>query len=550
VSLRLAVTTLLGRVRPRLARRSRGQMMVLFALSFLGITGAVGMAADMGLYIVEQQHLQTAADSAAVAAARYYVVYTGAGVSTQLAQATTAAQNYMDQYGYTTSNLTGPLSVTSPATRQVRVTATKTRNTMLIKLIGINQLTARATSTASADIKADIYAALDITASMDDTDIVNMQNGVTTFITGLGLDATNPAGPALGIGQFLGERCTRVTPAGAATDPNNAVWDVTFRNTNGSGGMNPDPAVTPANWIKRNNWVSTTGAATWCDPTTAPALYSGTTFSPPAFGTAPPIPGGANYTNPYYPGARTVSQLSINPTNATTAINSMNTDRTSDPTFNAWEPGTGTGCFQPMPVPRASPCTPTSPLDMYFGADTMTATSHTAGMVTAAYELNSNRTRFSQGQQNYRRVLIFQTDGTVCPTQVPFTAAQSEARAENIATQLKSTPTAFLGIEIFTIMFYTNDGVESCPNNQVSDHSPTPNTLFPNCGPSTTVLPPAGNRTPRDNYMIRMSSSARDGAGVLLNCDHYLPANRTDPNSLTNAYREILKRLAVGRVVS
>src|SRR3954469_22728952 len=92
MNLRMRAVALVGRLSLHAERRSRGQMMVLFALSFIGITAAVGMSADMGLYIVEQQHLQTAVDSAAVAAARYYVVYTGAGAATQLSQATSKAQ--------------------------------------------------------------------------------------------------------------------------------------------------------------------------------------------------------------------------------------------------------------------------------------------------------------------------------------------------------------------------------------------------------------------------------------------------------------------------
>ncbi len=505
-------------------RRQRGQIMLLFAVAFVAIAGAVGMSADMGMWFVEQQHLQTAVDSAAVAGARYYIVYAGQGAATQLSQATTQVQTYLTQYGYPSGSLTS-LNVTSPQTRQIQVQATKARPTMLIKLIGISQLTARANSTANAEIKADIYAAVDITGSMNATDITNTKAAVNSFISNLGLDPTDANGPKLAIGEFVGERCQRVNPSLTSTSP---LWTVALRNSDGTGGMDP----TQNNWIKTTNWLATSGSNTWCDPNNAPALYSGTTYSPPAFNNAPPTQSPSP--NPFFPGANTIYQLGQVTSSAQTAANGIR----NDPTFSSY-----TG-FGPGPAPPGTTLAP------YWGASDISATSHTAGLVTAAAELNSNRTRFSQGQTNFRRVLILQTDGIVCPTEVPFSQTQSQNRAKGVANQLKNTPNAFSGVEIFTIMFYDfSNPVETCPNNTVSDvagiHNPPPA-----CGPSTTTLPPAAQRGATDNYLIALSSSAVDGSGNPTNCDHYLPADKSSGSSLSNAYIEILKRLAVGRLVN
>src|SRR6476620_4432454 len=103
------------------------------------------MSADMGMYIVEQQHLQTAVDSASVAGARYYVAYNGA--ADQLTQAQNQAQVFLNAYGYSASAFTSPngsITMDSPGPRQFRINATRTRPTMLIKMIGIPTLTSRA----------------------------------------------------------------------------------------------------------------------------------------------------------------------------------------------------------------------------------------------------------------------------------------------------------------------------------------------------------------------------------------------------------------------
>jgi Flp pilus assembly protein TadG len=509
-------------------RRHPGQIMLLFAVAFVAICGAIGMSADMGMWIVEQQHLQTAVDSAAIAGARYYVAFTGA--ADQLTQAQTQAQLFLDRYGYTNAALSSPngsKNMTSPGLRQFRIQATRTRPTMLLKLIGIPTLTASANSTANGEIKADIYVAIDMTGSMSTADITNMKSAVNTFVDLLGLDPTDANGPKLGIGRFLGERCAHI-----AYPPNNNY-------TISSARMN---ATVASNYISYQNYTPTTGG--WCDNNdNMPTLAAATNpTSPPRSTTSTPT-----IWNNYFPGAVTpaAGQLGQSAANAHSAVNGI-------------DGGVGTSCSVGGGQPSWS--APPS-LNPYANCDWLSGTSHTAGLATANVELTSGRARAAP----FRKVLILQTDGTVCTMQTAYSqltpaqstirtylpganlpahgdssATRSENKAMALASAMKTTPTAFEGTEIFTIMFWKNDGNNSCLDDSVFD---TDTSLFPECGPDTTTLPAVGARSHVDDYMITMSSSLPG------TCDHYIPADKNNPSSLTDAYRKILVRLAVGKLL-
>jgi hypothetical protein len=151
-------------------------------------------------------------------------------------------------------------------------------------------------------------------------------------------------------------------------------------------------------------------------------------------------------------------------------------------------------------------------------------------------ELNSVRARGAP----YRKVMIVQTDGVVCTISTPFTPTQSQNRAIALANQAKTTPTVFSGMEIFVIMFWENQGNQTCGNNQTDDSL---GSLYPNC-PSATNLAAAGSRTITDDYLISVSSSTTN------TCDHYFPWNKTNGSNLSAAYREILKRIAVGKLLT
>jgi Flp pilus assembly protein TadG len=509
---------------PALAGRHPGQMMVLFALSFVAILAGVGMSVDMGMWMVEKQHLQTAVDSAAVAGARYFVAY--AGDANQLSLAQTQAQTFLTQYGYPASAFSGSgssLTMTSPGTRQFRIQAVRRRPTMLVQFVGIRTLYDTADTVANGEIKADIYVALDLTGSMSSTDITNMKSAVNTFVDLLGLDNTDPNGPKIGIGRFLGERCAHVNPG-------------TYGNLSAQ-----QDATNAANWVSFNNYTATTGS--WCDNNNSMPTLAGATnpTSPPRSGTSSPT-----IWNNYFPGAvtPTAGQLGQVAATAHSAVNAIDT-------------GLDTGCFDSGAPQWAAPPS----MRPYGECDLLSGTSHTAGLATANVELSSARSRSAP----FRKVLILQTDGTICTMQTAYTqlapaastirtylatanlpartssATRSENKAMALANYMKTTPTAFEGVEIFTIMFWADDGSNTCWDNSVKD---TGTSLFPSCGPSTTTLPAVGTRSHVDDYMTVLSSSLPG------TCDHYIPADKNNPTTLTNAYRDILKRLAVGKLVS
>ncbi len=544
--------------------RQRGQMLVMFAVAFTMLAGLIGVGADMGLWLVERQRLQTAVDAAAVAGARYLAAYHGDPNALSIASA--KAQEYLDAYHYPTGTFAGngrALVMDSPEPRQFRIRARYTRPTMLLQFVGVPQLTmsvgdpspgGSGGAVATGLIKADIYVAIDVTASMNSTDMTNavnaLTNGTTGFIPMLGLDPSVQDGPQIAIGRFVGERCQR---------------DSTKTGMNTGRGS----PTTASNWYAYTNWQTTTGSNTWCDPNNAPQLYSsgtfgmptvyletsaastspGVTFSATKTGTSipltPPDPNGhgpAGFTpafggggtpnywwNPHFPGATTLATLSRSASNALTAAGSAANLRTNLDWTGSCPSTPATAAFPSMLPYRASSGTANCDAS---------GTSHIAGLVTAAVELNSPRARATNpATKQFRRVLILQTDGVVCSIGTPFTPTQSENRAVAVANQMKNNPNAFEGIEIFVIMFWENDGSQTCGNNATDDSL---GSTFPNC-PDGAPLP-TFNPSYADEYLWRISSS-RDKT-----CDHYFPANKSDPTSLSKAYRKILTRIAVGSV--
>jgi hypothetical protein len=277
-----------------------------------------------------------------------------------------------------------------------------------------------------------------------------------------------------------------------------------------------------SNWHAYSNWYATTGG--WCDPTQPPNLSAGT-FGTPAVD-RPPDPQ-TPFWNPFYPGAYTLAQLGKNSSTAHSAVNiiegsvapKIDGTQCNDPP-DAWD----TTGWAPYPALRPYRCTDRA------------GTSHTAGIATAMMELNSVRARGVP----YRKVMIVQTDGVVCTISTPFTPVQAQNRAIALANQAKTTPTVFSGMEVFVIMFWEDEGTQTCANNQTNDST---GSLYPNC-PNATTLAGSGPRTTTDDYLIAVSSSTTN------TCDHYFPWNKNNGSNLSQAYREILKRIAVGKLLT
>jgi hypothetical protein len=420
---------------------------------------------------------------------------------------------------------------------------------MLLKLVGLSELDTSANSTANAEIKADIYISLDITGSMAAAEIANTKAAANQFIGYLGLDPANTQGPQVAVGRFLGERCRRNNPGtNSNLDP-----------TTGS-------AATASKWFAPGNWVTTAG---WCeDNDSAPNLS--TAFSSAS---APPCSGEANtgasgcsssssggclpsapVRNPFWPGSQTTCMLGMSAANAVSAVNAIDYANRDDCLYNNTPPSNASAAASPN-------------LEPYWGnatrpCDTLSGTSHTAGLGIAYQELQSSRSRFAQGQTQYRRVVVMQTDGTSCSLSTPYsmippgssqvgtyvpgaTAPQhgnsKSTRQENktlaLANTMKTTPNAFSGVEIFTIMA-VEPGANTCPDETVLD---TEATQFPSC-PDATSLAGAGARSHVDDYMIALSSSTPG------TCDHYAMANITNAAQLAEVYRKILTRLAVAKL--
>jgi hypothetical protein len=344
----------------------------------------------------------------------------------------------------------------------------------------------------------------------------------------LGLDPADSEGPQIAIGRFVGERCMRKN----AWNISGSYWDTARGNPTNS-----------TKWYNYNYWQETTNG--WCDLTQPPPFYSGGTFSVPTWtvgSDAPPTPlaaspnpcagGDQGWWSPYYPAACTLYQLGANTSAAHTAVNNLRTGARLSGCDSTPGPGSPSSSSRRNPY-RGGTSASSSDCDA-------AGTSHTAGLATAARELNSSRTRYAQGQLTFRRVVILETDGVVCNISVPFNTIQARQRALALAQQMKNMPDAFQGIEIFTIMFWNNDGgSQTCPNGDVDDNL---GSLYPNC-PNATSLTAAGPRSIYDDYLIQISSSRPN------TCDHYFPFNKTNGSQLHTVYREILKRLAVGKLM-
>jgi hypothetical protein len=364
--------------------------------------------------------------------------------------------------------------------------------------------------------RADVYLALDVTGSMSAADITALKTAVNTFIDELGLDPTDPSGPQIGIGRYLGERCART--------PNPPL--------NNYGNLGRGDPTRATNYVSYHNYTATTNG--WCDqndempnlsadPNPASPPRSTTTSSPAPW-------------NNYYPGAGTPSngQFGQSTANAHGAVNNI-------------DAGIDNNCstFQWTAPPSLNP---------YGACDIISATSHTAGLATANLELTSSRARGTP----IRKVLILQTDGTVCTTQTAYTqltpaqstirthlptanlpprtssATRSENRAMALANYMKHTTSVAEGVEIYTILFWDDDGNNTCWDNSVFDVGTS---LMPGCGPNNGALPDASARSHVDDYLIAISSSAPG------TCDHYQVADKRNPASLTSAYLAILQRL-------
>ena len=126
-------------------RRSRrdesGQVLVLTAVGMVGICAMAGFALDVGSWYQAHRKQQSIADAAALAAAGALPGNTGT--------ASTLAQTYASKNGGTAASIT--FSTTYMTNDTITVSAQKTVPTDFLGVIGINQATVKATTTARAE---------------------------------------------------------------------------------------------------------------------------------------------------------------------------------------------------------------------------------------------------------------------------------------------------------------------------------------------------------------------------------------------------------------
>lgn len=122
-------------------RDERGAIAIIVAATTVALVGVLMIVADVGMLYQQRRQLQTAVDSAALAAVMEMAE--GRGSS--------AAQNVATRYVLDNKGTTAPVSttVTFPSAQQVRVAATVTRGLFFAQLFGKKQASISARATAN-----------------------------------------------------------------------------------------------------------------------------------------------------------------------------------------------------------------------------------------------------------------------------------------------------------------------------------------------------------------------------------------------------------------
>ena len=236
---------------PPLADR-RGAVGVLVALALPAMVGAAALAVDAGMYYVEQQRLQVAADAAAMGAA---LLLSGSPTTSELQSA--ALQAAQDASGSAViGTLATPVSVSTNGTT-VTVTLSSTANRFFAAALGSAAPTLSASATAGT--KPGPACVLALNPSISDAIQVDNMGSITA--SGCGVFANSSATTAvyLNSGTLTGQSI-------------GAVGGVSESNS-GSNTLSPNPAMSGAA-AKPNPFASQTA------PSPGSCSYpSGTSFT-------------------------------------------------------------------------------------------------------------------------------------------------------------------------------------------------------------------------------------------------------------------------------
>lgn len=177
--------------------RSRGQAMILLAVSFVGLLTAMGLAVDGGNIYLARIRLSRAVDAAALAGALRLPDCCDSATTTY-----TYAQSYL-----TANESTATInSLSTPNPGQLTLEGCSNTSTLFMRIIGLTSTTICATATAGYGA-IDICMAVDDTGSMDGTEMTATKNGVRSFVYLMNLASapTDPTTVKIGIVPFRGE---------------------------------------------------------------------------------------------------------------------------------------------------------------------------------------------------------------------------------------------------------------------------------------------------------------------------------------------------------
>jgi hypothetical protein len=149
---------------------SKGQALILIAITFLVLLAIVGLTTDVGQLFIFMGHLRQATDSASLAAAGQY--REGRGIADMTASAQEAvALNGIDPNIFTVVVNTcetlpsDPQLCTTPRRKLVRVTGQLDVPTIFLQLVGVNTIRISANSIGEA-ASLDVVLVIDISESM------------------------------------------------------------------------------------------------------------------------------------------------------------------------------------------------------------------------------------------------------------------------------------------------------------------------------------------------------------------------------------------------
>src|SRR3954470_1266157 len=148
----------------RLARDARGNTLAIVGAALVPLAGMIGSGVDMSRAYMAKTRLQSACDAAALAGRR--VMQNDTLDATVTNEAVRFFNFNFPQRLYSTATFTP--AVTRPSTGTVRVTASTTIPTSIMKIFGFTSLPLSVTCDASLNfVNTDVMLVLDTTGSMD-----------------------------------------------------------------------------------------------------------------------------------------------------------------------------------------------------------------------------------------------------------------------------------------------------------------------------------------------------------------------------------------------